>query len=91
MGGIGETNLAVHVYRLSVCRDGVCFAYATLSEVHHPDYLGLAELREIYGGSNIAPVHASEPDREVNSDRRRECNQYIEQALNLTLAALAAQ
>ncbi|MSQ98590.1 MAG: hypothetical protein EXR85_04750 [Xanthomonadales bacterium] len=79
MGGIEETNLAVHVYRLSVCRAGSCFAYATLSEVHHPDYLGLSDLREIYGGSKIALDPGAKNERDVQL------------ALDLTITALATQ
>jgi len=85
MGGIGETNLAVHVYRLLVCRDGSCFAYATLSEVHHPDYLGLADLREIYVASNDAPAHYKEENKEEDKERD------IRETLDLTRAALATQ
>ena len=77
MGGIADANLAVHVYRLSVCRDGACFAYATLSEVHHPDYLSLAELREIYAGSNDAPAQAAEQ----GSDQYQEDQPDIQETL----------
>jgi hypothetical protein len=83
MGGIEETNLAVHVYRLSVCREGSCFAYATLSEVHHPDYLGLAEIMDIYGASNQVPSQGGDQDRETQQD--------VQETLDLTVAALAAQ
>ena len=49
MGGIHEVNLAVHIYQLSVGKNGAWFRYARIAEVHHPDYLGSDELREIYG------------------------------------------
>lgn len=49
MGGIEPTRLAVHVYGLSVAKDDADTEYASIVEVHHPDYLGLAELRAIYG------------------------------------------
>ena len=42
------SRLAVHVYVLTLTRSGTSFAYATIVEVHHPDYLGLDELRAIY-------------------------------------------
>jgi hypothetical protein len=51
MGGIGEVNLAVHVYKLSVGKNGAWTDYATIAEVHQPDYLGLEKLHEIYGGA----------------------------------------
>lgn len=43
------TPLAEHVYVLDVVKDGRVFEYAALVEIHHPAYLGLAELGEIYG------------------------------------------
>jgi len=48
MGGIPPTDLAVHVYRLSVGKSGHWLAYARIAEVHHPDYLELLELEDIY-------------------------------------------
>jgi len=78
MGESGEVDLAVHIYKLSVCSQGSCFAYATISEVHHPDYLGLSDLREIYGGSKAAGEPGAKKERDVQL------------ALDLTLAALAA-
>jgi len=42
--------LAVHVYRLSVSKGGsVKLPYAIITEIHHPDYLKVEELRQIYG------------------------------------------
>ena len=78
MGESGEVDLALHIYKLSVCSQGSCFAYATISEVHHPDYLGLSALREIYGG----PKAAGEPGAKKE--------QEVQLALDLTLASLAA-
>lgn len=46
--------LATHVYVLEVSKDDEVFDYATLAEVHHPDYLQLEELRRIYGPSSAA-------------------------------------
>jgi hypothetical protein len=45
----GETGLAMHVYRLLLARDGRSLPYATIAEVHHPDYLTEAGLRGLYG------------------------------------------
>ena len=78
MGESGEVDLAVNIYKLSVCKGGTCVAYATISEVHHPDYLGLSDLREIYGGSKAAGEPGAKKERDV------------QHALDLTLAALAA-
>jgi hypothetical protein len=43
------TPLAEHVYVLDVAKGGRTIEYAALVEIHHPDYLGLEELAEIYG------------------------------------------
>jgi hypothetical protein len=58
MGGIEPSPLAVHVYALGVSRGGVEVDYASIVEVHHPDYLGLADLVELYGPAN-APADDS--------------------------------
>jgi len=42
------TTLATHGYRLDIVRGGQRFAYATIVEIHHPEYLGLDELIRIY-------------------------------------------
>jgi len=49
MGGVRSSNLAVQIYQMSVGRNGVWTDYARIAEVHHPDYLDLAQLREISG------------------------------------------
>ena len=43
-----ETPLATHIYQLDIAKDGQSFHYATIVELHHPDYLTTAELAEIY-------------------------------------------
>ncbi|HEU4616401.1 MAG TPA: hypothetical protein VFV10_00075 [Gammaproteobacteria bacterium] len=48
--------LAVHVYGLYVTKDGTTLPYATIAEVHHPDYLTLSRVREIYGGTDAVPA-----------------------------------
>ena len=42
-------SLATHVYLLIVRKDGRSFTYATITEIHHPDYLSAADLKAIYG------------------------------------------
>lgn len=42
-------HAAIHVYLLTIAKDQFSFDYATIAEVHHPDYLTVAELRSIYG------------------------------------------
>ncbi|MDJ0726749.1 MAG: hypothetical protein QNJ38_16715 [Prochloraceae cyanobacterium] len=47
-GRIMPTQLAVHIYSLVIEKDGSKFDYATIAEIHHPQYLSLEELKEIY-------------------------------------------
>ncbi len=42
-------RLAEHVYVLDVVKDGRTIEYAALVEIHHPDYLDVADLARIYG------------------------------------------
>ncbi len=41
--------LAIHVYDLRASRAGQTLAFATIAEVHHPNYLSVADLEHIYG------------------------------------------
>ena len=50
--------LAVHVYILSVSREGAQFDYATIAEIHHPEYLSLDDLRRIYGDPEFSSPDA---------------------------------
>jgi hypothetical protein len=59
MGDSDAMRLAVHVYGLEVVKDGVRLEYARIAEVHHPDYLGLADIQQIYGTGARLPT---EPD-----------------------------
>ena len=43
------TPLAEHVYALDVVKDGRVVEYAALVEIHHPHYLDMNDLAEIYG------------------------------------------
>jgi hypothetical protein len=49
MGDIRAQPLAVHVYDLEISRGETSALYATIAEVHHPDYLDVTALRAIYG------------------------------------------
>jgi len=48
-GDIGEVRPVIHVYSLLIKKDNKQFHYASIAEVHHPDYLGLEDLRAIFG------------------------------------------
>jgi hypothetical protein len=41
-------QLALHRYRFEVVRDGLRIQYAVITEIHHPDYLTVQALHEIY-------------------------------------------
>lgn len=55
-------RLAMHVYRLELVRGGTFWTYATIVEVHHPDYLGVDQLHAIYTKrrSNALDTHEIE-------------------------------
>lgn len=41
-------TLALHVYRLTIEKNGESLDYATISEMHHPDYLSEADVRKLF-------------------------------------------
>jgi hypothetical protein len=59
----GGELLAVHVYRLTLARSDEALPYATIIEIHHPDYLGLAELRALYADDDEGTLPAAEVER----------------------------
>jgi hypothetical protein len=48
-GDIGKTRPVVHVYSLFIRKNGSEFHYASIAEVHHPEYLEWEDLHSIYG------------------------------------------
>jgi hypothetical protein len=42
-------RLALDAYVLEVAKDGAAFEYASIVEIHHPDYLRLPDLASLYG------------------------------------------
>lgn len=54
-------TLAVHVYRFDLERAGQRHTYATIVELHHPDYLDVAMLREIHGAADEAAATRAAP------------------------------
>lgn len=61
-GAIGEVRPVIHVYSLLIKKDNAQFHYASIAEVHHPDYLGLEDLRAIFGRAFDG---SREPDRDT--------------------------
>ena len=42
-------TLATHQYLFIISRDETSFNYATITEIHHPEFLTVIELKELYG------------------------------------------
>jgi hypothetical protein len=59
------TVLATHNYELQVRKGSVIHRYARIVETHHPDYLGVDELREIYGASSPVSRQVAEANYEL--------------------------
>lgn len=45
MGNIPPSKLSIWIYVFYIQKDGKTFPYATISELYHPDYLSLADLK----------------------------------------------
>lgn len=54
--------IGLHVYRLSLLSGSEEIHYATILEAHHPDYLGKAELLDIYAVSEVPQAAAANID-----------------------------
>jgi hypothetical protein len=52
------TPLATHIYALDVAKGGRVVEYATLVEIHHPEFLEKEDLPAIYGPAYEAPRSA---------------------------------
>jgi hypothetical protein len=59
----GAHDLAVHVYQLMLVRDVVALEYATIMEVHHPEYLTAPDLRDVFDYEADNHMPASELTR----------------------------
>ena len=51
-----DTEVAMHIYRLLLEKDGQALEYATIMELHHPEYLGEGDLDEMYEPSSDRPL-----------------------------------
>ncbi len=59
----GEVDLGIHAYQLVLEKESQSIDYATIVEAHHPEYLTVAELKDLYGDSNGADLN----DEEIGS------------------------
>ena len=69
-------TLAVHVYHFRVENEARRLAYARITEIHHPDYLNAAKLRQLFGeilfdDSNRDAVHDFIGPRECREMSRK--------------------
>ncbi len=48
----GEVDLGIHAYQLILEKESQSIDYATIVHAHHPDYLSIDELTELYGEGN---------------------------------------
>ena len=56
----GAHDIALHVYQLVLVREETALEYATILEVHHPEYLTVSELLELFDYDATAPIPAAE-------------------------------
>lgn len=59
----GSDPLAMHVYRLLLRKGDTVVDYATIIEAHHPDYLDLVTLKQLFDADEAAPVSAGQRER----------------------------
>lgn len=78
MGGIAPQALAIHIYDLIVSKSDRSATYATIIEVHHPDYLSSSDLLAIYGGAEASPPDETYSLEEILSRTREKMN-YLSQ------------
>jgi len=56
-------DVAMHVYRLLLQKDGQAIDYAMIIELHHPDYLTVSDLQDMYAvdaGTTLQPHQVDE-------------------------------
>jgi hypothetical protein len=51
-----DTEVAMHIYRLLLEKDGQALEYATIMELHHPEYLVKSDLDEMYEPGSDRPL-----------------------------------
>ena len=51
-----DTDVAMHTYRLLLEKGGQALDYATIIELHHPQYLGEKQLADMYADGSTDPL-----------------------------------
>jgi hypothetical protein len=70
MGGIPPSKLSLWIYVFNISKDGKSFPYATISEVYHPAYLSLANLKCIVKDANAYLERTSSVKRELKKVKK---------------------
>jgi len=60
MGIEAERPLATHAYVLEIQKGDMHFEYASIAEMHNPEYLAIEDLRRIYGAIPALSTEQSE-------------------------------
>ncbi|MDJ0760298.1 MAG: hypothetical protein QNJ19_12925 [Woeseiaceae bacterium] len=59
-------KLALHIYKLSIEKDGDVVDYATISEIHHPDYLTEDDVRALFSLDTAKSVKPPQVDELIS-------------------------
>ncbi|OQP44789.1 hypothetical protein A4H97_10530 [Niastella yeongjuensis] len=70
MGNIPPSKLSVWIYVFNVRKDGKAFPYATITEVYHPDYLSLANLKCINKNADLYLEETKPVSRELKKVKK---------------------
>jgi hypothetical protein len=70
MGNIPPSKLSVWIYVFYIRKDGKAFPYATISEIYHPDYLSLANLKCINKNADLYLEQTKAATRELKKVKK---------------------
>lgn len=70
MGNIPPSKLSVWIYVFNIRKDGKAFPYATITEVYHPDYLSLADLKCINKNADLYLEQTKQVARELKKVKK---------------------
>ncbi len=59
-------ELALHIYRLSIAKDGDVIDYATISEIHHPEYLTEEDVRSLFSIDSSESIQPPQVDELIS-------------------------
>lgn len=79
MGNISPSKLSVWIYTFYIEKNGKEYPYVTISEIYHPDFLSLADLRCINKGSDAYLKQTNAVKRELKKVKNLMTLKFIEQ------------